>query len=303
MVRCILFGLATGIATETKPSCLHYFGDVSGLVTIVDPDVGLTDASSGYCDQGNVDTPCTYAHFVGGAIDGCISPGPPDGCHRYIKTTYTECADLATLGLTGTVIAGNDIRFNENWALKSCADHVASSEVTCWGPPADDPATCSCSSTLNHRIATEDEGLPTLPPFEPVTYSPVTYSPVTYSPVTYAPAPDPLPAPEPEPSPAPAPTPASQACAANPGCVAMGLIDKNNCCPADDGTQLACCEVPAPAPTGNCCWGGSSCESATNCHADLYCGTNSAQCTGDCAGMWCPEPSPATLPLGDQLMV
>jgi len=41
--------------------------------------------------------------------------------------------------------------------------------------------------------------------------------------------------------PGPGPAPASAMCSANPGCVAVGLTDDNNCCPTDDGTQLACC--------------------------------------------------------------
>jgi len=47
---------------------------------------------------------------------------------------------------------------------------------------------------------------------------------------------------------------------------------------------------PAPGPSGGrCCWGGSSCDDdATNCHEDPYCGASEEQCTGNCAGMWCP---------------
>lgn len=48
--------------------------------------------------------------------------------------------------------------------------------------------------------------------------------------------------------------------------------------------------APAPAPSkGRCCWGGSSCDAAQNCHVDAFCGANEGQCTGNCAGMWCPQ--------------
>lgn len=45
---------------------------------------------------------------------------------------------------------------------------------------------------------------------------------------------------------------------------------------------------PAP-PAGSCCWGGSTCETATNCHGDAYCGSGEEQCTGSCAGVWCAQ--------------
>jgi len=51
--------------------------------------------------------------------------------------------------------------------------------------------------------------------------------------------------------------------------------------------------VPAPSPTpmpasGTCCWGGSTCGATTDCHADAYCDASESQCTGPCAGVWCP---------------
>merc|ERR1712070_1007469 len=39
----------------------------------------------------------------------------------------------------------------------------------------------------------------------------------------------------------PAP-PSSAACSRNANCVAVGLTDDNSCCPAEDGTMLACCD-------------------------------------------------------------
>lgn len=45
------------------------------------------------------------------------------------------------------------------------------------------------------------------------------------------------------PSPVPSPTPptSSAVCAANDGCVALGLTGNNNCCPTSVGVMLACC--------------------------------------------------------------
>merc|ERR1712066_399813 len=37
-------------------------------------------------------------------------------------------------------------------------------------------------------------------------------------------------------------------CSANQGCVDIGLTGDNNCCPADDGMMLACCDGPEPTP-------------------------------------------------------
>merc|ERR1712151_1004546 len=42
---------------------------------------------------------------------------------------------------------------------------------------------------------------------------------------------------------------------------------------------------PAPAG-GKCCYGGSSCATATNCQGG-WCGASKDQCTGSCNGMWC----------------
>jgi len=49
---------------------------------------------------------------------------------------------------------------------------------------------------------------------------------------------------------------------------------------------------PTPTPTpgdSKCCWGGSSCDEASDCHVDAYCGASEGQCTGNCAGMWCTK--------------
>jgi len=71
----------------------------------------------------------------------------------------------------------------------------------------------------------------------------------------YTPTPTPTPTPSPTPTPTPTPSP-----------------------------------TPTPTPSGgNCCWGGSSCDTASDCHADPFCGANEGQCTGNCAGKWCPK--------------
>merc|ERR1712167_194128 len=50
--------------------------------------------------------------------------------------------------------------------------------------------------------------------------------------------------------------------------------------------------TPPPAPTpsaGHCCWGGSSCDTAADCHDDAYCSASESQCSSSCGGMWCAE--------------
>lgn len=125
-------------------------------------------------------------------------------------------------------------------------------------------------------------------------------------------------APGPAPTPAPAPTPVPSDC---PGGSLNACIDM---CPSDASAFAVCvgsCErrcsdtptpTPAPTPTpvptppptpvptppptpvptppavGQCCWGGSSCAATTDCHTDAYCSANEGQCTGNCAGQWCP---------------
>lgn len=44
-----------------------------------------------------------------------------------------------------------------------------------------------------------------------------------------------------------------------------------------------------PEPAGSCCWGGDTCETATNCHGDAFCGSGEEQCTGSCSGVWCAQ--------------
>jgi hypothetical protein len=33
----------------------------------------------------------------------------------------------------------------------------------------------------------------------------------------------------------------------------------------------------------------SSCDLASDCHADPFCGASEEQCTGSCSGMWCAQ--------------
>merc|ERR1719329_1733712 len=68
--------------------CEDYFGDMSGVVTVADPDVGHTSASSPYCESNGMSSPCIYMHLAGSANE-CQSPGPPDGCHRYYTVKYS----------------------------------------------------------------------------------------------------------------------------------------------------------------------------------------------------------------------
>lgn len=76
------------------------------------------------------------------------------------------------------------------------------------------------------------------------------------------PTPEPTPAPRP---PTPAPTPPS---------------------PAPSPPTPS----PAPSPSSaTCCWGGSSCSAASDCHSDAFCDASEEHCSGYCSGQWCPS--------------
>jgi len=44
-----------------------------------------------------------------------------------------------------------------------------------------------------------------------------------------------------------------------------------------------------PPASGHCCFGGSSCATATSCPGDAYCDADEGSCTGACSGLWCPQ--------------
>lgn len=128
------------------PTCSDYFGDVTGVVTVADPDIGVpgrTDGSGGYCDQNGAERPCTFVHYAG-LSTACINPGPPDACHRYRKVRYSQQCEsiLAGLSLTGSV--DTSLAFDRDGVLKQCREHVLSNDMYCWGPPADDAQRCEC---------------------------------------------------------------------------------------------------------------------------------------------------------------
>jgi len=144
------FTAFVGFATASaKGSCEDYFGNVmEGFVTVVDPDVGLTDVSGAYCDNSNHSRPCTFIHY-GGLNTTCVPPGPPDGCHRYIVTMYSEakCGEkLQNLDLTGTIDVADRFTTTGKYVgvLKECVDAVLSQEIQCYGAPADEPVECLC---------------------------------------------------------------------------------------------------------------------------------------------------------------
>jgi hypothetical protein len=128
------------------PTCSDYFGDVTGVVTVADPDIGVpgrTEGSGGYCDQNGAERPCTFIHYAG-LSTACINPAPPDACHRYRKVRYSKQCEsiLAGLSLTGSV--DTSLAFDRDGVLKQCREHVLSNDMYCWGPPADDAQRCAC---------------------------------------------------------------------------------------------------------------------------------------------------------------
>jgi hypothetical protein len=146
--RIISFDVGTNSymqASEAK-SCEDYFGDVSGVVTVVDPTLGVpgkTDGSGEYCDANNVSRPCSFIHYAGLKTD-CGNPAPPDATHRYHKVTYShECRHvLAHMNLTLQVDV--DHVFDSQGVLKQCADYVLRIDASCWAPPAENPQHAAC---------------------------------------------------------------------------------------------------------------------------------------------------------------
>jgi len=134
-----------------KGPCEDYFGDVSGLVTVVDVDVELDEAGH-YCDVAGHSRPCTWLHYAG-LKTTCLSPGPEDGCHRYIKTTYKrqdqECAGaLARLNLSDCVDMDDIFSRDGVYTRGGCSDaSVLSQEVHCFTGPVSDPQACECPSS------------------------------------------------------------------------------------------------------------------------------------------------------------
>lgn len=154
------------IAPVVAQPCEHYFGNVSGLVTVADPDIGVpgrphSDLSGKYCDTYGAQRPCTYIHYAG-LHTQCQRPAPPDNCHRYHKVTYSsECQPvLNKLHLTATV--DKDLKFTREGVLKDCQDYVRSNEVFCWAPPADDPQRCDCPKVVDSPPAKEVEEEPSV---------------------------------------------------------------------------------------------------------------------------------------------
>jgi len=141
-----------------KGPCQDYFGAVEGthdpehhhdpwwraadtsIISVIDLDIGFTENSAGYCRDSGMPLPCKYIHYAGPASE-CISPGPPDGCHRYVKVEYSECNALKDSPPEGIDTAN---LFDQRGVYTACADKVINRETSCWGPPAGEPVACEC---------------------------------------------------------------------------------------------------------------------------------------------------------------
>jgi hypothetical protein len=127
-------------------TCEDYFGDVSGVVTVVDPTMGVagkTDGSGEYCDANNVARPCSFIHYAGLETE-CVNPGPPDATHRYHKVTYSDKCRPVLEGMNLTYQVDVNNVFDSQGVLKQCADYVLRIDVSCWAPPAEDPQSAAC---------------------------------------------------------------------------------------------------------------------------------------------------------------
>lgn len=125
-----------------KGPCQKYFGNevLSGATTVLDPDV----------HEGFPFGFESFIHHVGkGSV--CISPGPPQGCHRYYVVSYDSTACPASCPLIngqGPSMAGkidaNHSFDRANGILKACAACAKNVTIACWHAPASEPVRCSC---------------------------------------------------------------------------------------------------------------------------------------------------------------
>jgi len=157
MMRLFLVSsaLMQGLAQNFwKGDCSEYFGAVDGFVTVVDLDVGLTSTSSPYCLKAGTSAPCTIVHYAGLGTT-CLPPGPVDGCHRYVKTTYFSWAEgfLRDLNLSGQVDTNDEfIRsgiYQGAYTQLAGLGAITQQETRCFEPPADSPVPCRCPNTAN----------------------------------------------------------------------------------------------------------------------------------------------------------
>ena len=130
-------------ASAKKGPCTDYFGPVDqdgNLTTVVDPDVmeGFPFATK------------TFVHHVG-PNSVCLSPGPPEGCHRYYIVSYeaTKCpSDCPLVDGTGAKLAGkmdtSGLFDRANGMLLSCAACATGASIACWHAPANAPVHCAC---------------------------------------------------------------------------------------------------------------------------------------------------------------
>lgn len=140
-------------ADTTRGGCSDYFGEVAGdeqingrsVITVVDGDVGHTLLSSVYCSAAGMSSPCNYIHYAGPATE-CDPPSPPDGCHKYVKVTYSECDALRDVPPMFSLAGRIDTTgaFDADGTYTACADNVISREVSCWGAPVWEPESCMC---------------------------------------------------------------------------------------------------------------------------------------------------------------
>jgi len=121
------------------------YSTTESVLTVADPDVGHTSASSPYCEGNGMSSPCIYMHLAGSANE-CQSPAPPDGCHRYFTVKYSSCPELDNFNFDARIDTTS--AFTTDGVFIACADRVISSEMNCYGPPADLPESCDCSTAL-----------------------------------------------------------------------------------------------------------------------------------------------------------
>eukprot|EP00405_Crypthecodinium_cohnii_P019761 CAMPEP_0206481488 /NCGR_PEP_ID=MMETSP0324_2-20121206/38180_1 /ASSEMBLY_ACC=CAM_ASM_000836 /TAXON_ID=2866 /ORGANISM="Crypthecodinium cohnii, Strain Seligo" /LENGTH=201 /DNA_ID=CAMNT_0053958997 /DNA_START=77 /DNA_END=682 /DNA_ORIENTATION=- len=132
--------LAAQQEIPTVDECSTYFGTViPERMTVVDlsaPSPKKSECKFGYCGPNN------FVHYPGHGRH-CKFPGPPFGCHRYAKTTYTEACPVSSFSdLTFGFDSGK--AFTDEGILKACAAAVESTEMHCWSKPGPELEPCEC---------------------------------------------------------------------------------------------------------------------------------------------------------------
>mmetsp|Transcript_83167 Transcript_83167/g.211736 ORF Transcript_83167/g.211736 Transcript_83167/m.211736 type:complete len:173 (-) Transcript_83167:168-686(-) len=122
--------------------CATFFGTLTsgqnGRMTVVDISAPSPDPDKcmfGHCGPNN------FVHFTGSGT--CTRPSPPDGCHSYVKTSYSEACPSSALASLELGFSNGSV-FTDEGVVKRCQHFVTKREVVCFEPPSGAPQSCVC---------------------------------------------------------------------------------------------------------------------------------------------------------------